>query len=115
MYPPTLWQHTQCQYFAEPTSQNNLYSFQFLQIYSLQFINLNSIWPAVKIEKFCSLPFNEKGSKASLKWAMVLKVFPLAMQNTWQNHTQTGMPPAPDLQWNSQTKDNTANVFYKNS
>lgn len=75
MYPPTLWQHTQCQYFAEPTSQNNLYSFQFFQIYSLQFINLNSIWPAVKIQIFCSLPFNEKGSKASLKWAMVHKVF----------------------------------------
>lgn len=41
--------------------------------------------------------------------------FPLAMQNTWQNHTETGMPPAPDRWWNSLAKDNTANMFYKNS
>lgn len=37
------------------------------------------------------------------------------MQNTWQNQTKTDMPPAPDLWWNSHAKDNTANMFYKNS
>lgn len=46
---------------------------------------------------------------------MMLMLFPLAMQNTWQHQTKTDMPPVPDLQWNSLTKDKTANMFYKNS
>lgn len=91
MHPPTPWQHTQCQYFAEPIFQNNLNSFQLFscQNLNLQFISLNSIFSTSRYFKILLPTIQRKWHQHIINVSIdAQNFFPLAMQNTWQNQTK---------------------------
>ena len=103
----------QNQYFKIIWIPFNFFSCQNL---NLQFINLNSIFSTSKYFKILLPTVQRKWHQHIINVSIDAQdFFPLAMQNTWQNQTKTGMPPAPDLWWNSLAKDKTANMFNKNS